>query len=408
MKIVCSNGFRGVLCLFESKSSTTKRIMRKFLSVSAALATLFSAIFVSCDDKENYTPCRIEIAAEGCGRVQFEGYHGYAQNYNPGNEVVVIAHPDEGYSFEGWYTKDPDALVSTERRYSFTVDGNLLLTARFVYESYSISISSTSGGCVCFENEAETSLTLPCGKEVTAIAKAEDGYTFIGWYKKSSSTPVSPQPSYSFKASENLDLIAKFDKKQFVDGYEYIDLELPSGTLWATYNVGATLPEENGGYYAWGETEEKSEYTWSTYKWCNGSNNTITKYCTGSIHGTVDNKRVLEAEDDVAQTKWGGSWRIPTANEQQELIDNCIWNKGKLNGSEGFWATSKSNGKSIFLPAAGCKEGKENNYCGIFGYYWSGATDNNSAAECIRFYNDHINIEGSERFIGHTVRPVCH
>lgn len=386
-----------------------KRIMRKFLSISTVLVTLFSLILASCDNEESYTPRRIELAAEGSGRIQFEGYQGCVQYYNPGNEVVIIAHPDEGYSFEGWYTKDPNALVSTERRYSFTVDEDLLLTARFVSRTYSISISSTSGGCVCFENEAETSLTLPCGKEVTAVAKAEDGYTFIGWYKKSSSTPVSPQPSYSFKASENLDLIAKFDKKQFVDGYEYIDLELPSGTLWAACNVGALNPEECGGYYAWGETEEKGEYTWSTYKWCNGSNNTITKYCTENIHGIVDNKRVLEAEDDVAQTKWGGSWRIPTANEQQELIDNCIWNPGKLNGTEGFWATSKSNGKSIFLPAAGCREGREIRYSGIFGYYWSVAScDENSNAYSLRFYDNHISREGYGRSAGFTVRPVCH
>lgn len=383
--------------------------MRKFLFTFTAVATLLSPTLVSCDDKESYTPCRIEIIAEGCGRVQFEGYHGNVQLYNPKNEVVVIAHPDEGYSFQGWYTQKTDALVSTERRYAFTVDEDLLLTARFVSRTYSISISSTSGGCVCFENEAETSLTLPCGKEVTAVAKAEDGYTFIGWYKKSSSTPVSPQPSYSFKASENLDMIAKFDKKQFVDGYEYIDLELPSGTLWAACNVGALNPEECGGYYAWGETEEKGEYTWSTYKWCNGSNNTITKYCTENIHGIVDNKRVLEAEDDVAQTKWGGSWRIPTADEQQELIDNCIWNPGKLYGTEGFWATSKSNGKSIFLPAAGCFIGKNVQYRGLFGYFWSGTLCNdNSNAYCIRFYNDYNNREGYGRSAGFTVRPVCH
>ena len=76
--------------------------MRKFLFTFTAVATLLSPTLVSCDDKESYTPCRIEITAEGCGRVQFEGYHGNVQLYNPKNEVVVIAHPDYGYSFKGW------------------------------------------------------------------------------------------------------------------------------------------------------------------------------------------------------------------------------------------------------------------------------------------------------------------
>ena len=383
--------------------------MRKFLFILTAVATLLSPILVSCDDKESYTPCRIEIVAEGCGRVQFEGFHGLVQLYNPKNEVVVIAHPDEGYSFKGWYEKEADKPVCTERRYAFTAEEPLLLTARFVNKSYTIRISTSSGGSVCFENETETSLTLPCGREVTAVAKADDGYTFIGWYKKDSTIPVSPQPNYCFKACDDTELIARFDKKQFADGYEYIDLELPSGTLWATCNVGAMNPEEHGGYYAWGETEEKSEYSWNTYKWCNGSNNTVTKYCYESIYDTIDNKTVLEADDDVAHSKWGGNWRMPTANEQQELFDNCVWNYGSLNGTDGYWATSKSNGMSIFLPAAGCREGKETLYCGTFGYYWSGtACNDNSNADCIRFYSNHTGMEGRGRFIGFTVRPVCH
>ena len=381
--------------------------MRKFLLTCTAFTMLLSPMLVSCDDKETDTPCRIEIATEGCGCVQFEGYHGHVQNYNHGNEVVVIAHPDEGYSFQGWYTQKTDAPVSTERRYAFTVDKDIMLTARFVYESYPITISGTSGGSVYFENEAETSLTLPCGREVTAIAKAEEGYTFIGWYKKDSTMPASPQPSYSFKASEKVDLIAKFDKKQVIDGHEYINLDLPSGTLWATCNVGALNPEECGGYYAWGETEEKSLYSWETYKWCNGSKNTITKYCTESIHGTVDNKPVLEPEDDVAQAKWGGDWKMPTADEMQELVDNCIWSRGRLNGVDGYWVTSKHNGKSIFLPKTGCRQGKEVLYCGIFGYYWSGALcDDNCDAYSLRFYDNHINHERYGRSTGFTVRPV--
>ena len=381
--------------------------MRKFLFTFTAVATLLSPTLVSCDDKESYTPCRIEIAAQEGGRVQFEGFHGNVQLYNTGNEVVVIAHPDDGYSFKGWYTQKTDASVSAERRYAFTAGEDLLLTARFAYESYPIRISCTTGGSVCFDNEIGTSLTLPCGRDITAVAKADDGYTFVGWYKMDSTMPVCPQPNYSFKACEEVDLIARFEKKQFAGGHEYIDLGLPSGTLWATCNVGATNPEEYGCYYAWGETEEKSVYSRSTYKWCDSD--TIIKYCTEGIYGIIDNKSVLEAEDDVAHIRWGGNWRIPTANEQQELSDNCDWNYGDLNGVVGYWVTSRNNGKSIFLPAAGCRQGSEVRYCGMFGYYWSGVLcGDNSNAYCLRFYDKQINREGYGRFTGFTVRPVCH
>ena len=131
--------------------------------------------------------------------------------------------------------------------------------------------------------------------------------------------------------------------------YEAVDLGLPSGIKWATCNVGATKPEEFGGYYAWGETEEKDDYSWGTYKWCNGSSTTMTKYCIDSSYGTVDNKTVLDLEDDVAHVKWGGSWRMPTRAEQEELRNNCTWTWTTQNAVNGYKVTSKTNGNSIFL-----------------------------------------------------------
>ena len=96
------------------------------------------------------------------------------------------------------------------------------------------------------------------------------------------------------------------------DEHEWVDLGLTSGTLWATCNVGATAPEDYGDYFAWGETEPKEDYSWSTYKWCNGSYKTQTKYCTNSKYGTVDDKTELEPEDDAAFVNWGSTWRMPT------------------------------------------------------------------------------------------------
>ena len=95
-------------------------------------------------------------------------------------------------------------------------------------------------------------------------------------------------------------------------GYEWVDLGLPSGTLWATCNVGANSPEEYGDYFAWGETQTKNVYNWGVYRLCGGSQNTMKKYCTNSSYGMVDNLTALESEDDAATVNWGSEWQTPT------------------------------------------------------------------------------------------------
>lgn len=139
---------------------------------------------------------------------------------------------------------------------------------------------------------------------------------------------------------------------------------------WAACNVGASSPEEYGGYYAWGETEEKSDYSWDTYKWCNGSWDSMTKYCTDSYCRTVDNKTVLDPEDDVAHVKLGGSWRMPTLDEIEELCNECTWTSTTYNGVKGQLVTGP-NGNSIFLPAAGYCRNTDFEYRGLEGGYSS-------------------------------------
>ena len=172
-------------------------------------------------------------------------------------------------------------------------------------------------------------------------------------------------------------------------------------------NVGATAPEEYGGYYAWGETEEKSDYSWSTYKYCNGTSTSITKYCTQSSYGTVDNKTTLEPGDDVAHVKWGGSWRMPTEAEQQELCDNCTWTWTTLNGVNGYRVTGP-NGNSIFLPAAGYRYGTEVYSRGSAGYYCSSSLLSYPIeAYYLCFYSSDYVWSSYNRYYGLTVRPVC-
>lgn len=156
-------------------------------------------------------------------------------------------------------------------------------------------------------------------------------------------------------------------------GHEFADLGLPSGTKWATCNVGASKPEEYGDYFAWGETEPKDNYDWSTYKWCNGSSTTMTKYCTNSEYGSVDNKIILELSDDAANANWRGDWRMPTKVEYDELrnLSYTTWTWTSLNGVNGYKVTSKTNGNSIFLPAAGYRYDSDLAYAGSNGYYLS-------------------------------------
>jgi hypothetical protein len=137
-------------------------------------------------------------------------------------------------------------------------------------------------------------------------------------------------------------------------------------------NVGATSPEDYGDYFAWGETVPKAIYSWSTYKLCNGSFTTLTKYCINSYYGDVDNKTVLDLSDDAANANWGGNWRIPTNAEQDELSNTSYttWTWTTLNGVKGCKVTSKTNGNSIFLPAAGYRVGSNLVDAGSYGYYW--------------------------------------
>ncbi len=189
---------------------------------------------------------------------------------------------------------------------------------------------------------------------------------------------------------------------------EAIDLGLPSGIKWASCNVGASNPEEYGGYYAWGETEEKNDYSLSTYKYCNGDEYSMTKYCTDSYYGTVDNKTTLEPGDDVAHVQWGGSWRMPTEAEQKELINNCTWSWTTLNGVRGHRVTGP-NGNSIFLPAAGFRSGEEVINQGFYGYYWSSSLSSfrSYSAYYLDFGSSRYGWDDGSRSYGRTVRPVC-
>lgn len=153
--------------------------------------------------------------------------------------------------------------------------------------------------------------------------------------------------------------------------HEYVDLGLPSGTLWATMNIGANSPEEYGDYFAWGEITPKEVYSWGTYKWCDGTPSSMTKYCIDSYYGLIDHKFELEPADDAAYMNWGPSWRMPTREQQIELRQYCTWQISSINDITGHLVTGP-NGNTLFFPRAGMYDGSTPNYyAGQFSFYWS-------------------------------------
>lgn len=155
--------------------------------------------------------------------------------------------------------------------------------------------------------------------------------------------------------------------------HEYVDLDLPSGTLWATCNVGADTPEDYGDYFSWGETQTKDYYDWSTYQYCNGNFDQLTKYCDNSTYGYndyTDNLIMLLPEDDAATANWGSGWHTPSKEEWEELFHYTTRGWTTQNGVVGMLFSS-SNGSSLFLPAAGCRSDWSTFSVGISGLYWS-------------------------------------
>ena len=194
--------------------------------------------------------------------------------------------------------------------------------------------------------------------------------------------------------------------------HEYVDLGLPSGTLWATCNVGATTPEGYGDYFAWGETQpNKNCYDWTTYKYTNGSKSKLTKYCSSISRGNnrfTDTLTTLQPMDDAATVNWGSDWRMPTKEDWEELLANTTLTWTIHNGMNGLLFTA-SNGNTLFLPAAGYRDGSSLNYAGSSIYYWSSSlrTDYTERAFGFHFISaDLLIMESKYRIEGRPVRAV--
>ena len=260
-------------------------------------------------------------------------------------------------------------------------------------------------------------------------------------------TGLEPSTTYYYKAYVQNGMAVKYGA---VKSFTTKESTIPAGAVdlgivmtrtdgttyklyWAQSNLSTSgfcaNPEDYGDYYAWGETEPyyteghsqdspcsswRSRtnplipgYNSASYKWCNESCTTLTKYNTNSSYGTVDNKTVLDSEDDVAHVKLGGKWRMPTDEEWTALGTQCTWTWTTQNGIYGRLVTS-SNGNSIFLPAAGYRSDTRLFDAGSLGGYWSSSiyTVNPYYAYLVYFNSDNVPRLSSSRCYGRSVRPV--
>lgn len=320
--------------------------------------------------------------------------------YQQGESCTVTAMANTGYTFLRW--TENGSQVSTNASYTFIVTSNRILVAQFQAITYTITVSAnpnnggevTGGGSYNYDNFC------------TVRATATNGFVFTNWTENE--IVISEQNEYTFTVTGNRTLVANFTFSGEI--HEYVDLGLPSGTLWATCNIGADTPEDYGDYFAWGETSTKNLYKWSTYRYCNGSATTLTKYCDNASYGNngfTDNLTVLEESDDAANVNWGTNWRMPTKEEWGELLNNTTNSWTTQNGVHGYLFTA-SNGRTLFLPAAGYRN--ENNLIndGSFGYYWSSSLNTGVPYNSWYEYFDSNNCykDTDYRCYGRSVRPV--
>lgn len=199
------------------------------------------------------------------------------------------------------------------------------------------------------------------------------------------------------------------DRGEQLDGHGFVDLGL--SVKWATCNIGADEPQLFGDYFAWGETAPKSEYSWPTYSLCNGTQNSLTKYCLSGDYGVEDHKLVLEPEDDAAVALWGNNWRMPTKEEWTELERYTTHAWERVEGAYGLKATSIINGNSIFLPAGGSIRFASHDQEGVFCHFWTSSLDDFGVNSC---YSHYVYIgdfqvwssRTDSRCFGRSVRPV--
>lgn len=331
-------------------------------------------------------------------------------------QAEQVTYTYEGGVLSGTLNMSAPALSSaSDKLIHFDVSGFTSGHNYKLYQDYvkPLTFTSVSAEGIIFKNEGtmgtcitgyEDGLMLSFSGilDASAVGKAVD-YQF-------SIDDVTSSTIYTRDAGTKTVSTAKYigigaiNNSSVWNAFEYVDLGL--SVKWAKFNVGATTETGYGDYYAWGETEIKSDYDWSTYKYCNGSRTTLTKYNLFDKLGSVDNKMTLDLDDDVAHVQWGGNWRMPTKAEWEELKLFCNTTETTQDGIYGYLVRSTIPGfsdRSIFIPKSGTYPGPDGSWSK--GYYWTN-TQSTSSSEYASYFDGVSVSSGYRRTTGLTVRPV--
>ena len=191
--------------------------MKKHVSILLGLLVIFSSLFTSCNNEDELDPniCKITVKSEGNGTISITDYIGASVNVLIGNRVEIVATPDEGWAFIGWYIIGTETPVSTDATFTFTTSESVTLTARFAKLS-DIIIRSGGNGRVAFKGAIGNSIPIVPGTEVTVIATPNTDCDFVGWFVGDSETPISTEETYTFTVTESIILTGKFIKRLIV------------------------------------------------------------------------------------------------------------------------------------------------------------------------------------------------
>ena len=359
-------------------------------------------------DVSNFITDETDPTVPAWAKAETKPEYDYGEIQNTPEQQVLSISNDTIFLTNGGFVKLPAATVG------FSGDYNDL-TNRPEIPTVPTAVSA-------FENDANylTSYT-----ETQTIADVAALGNSVNAQLKDVTNPTQNQDAATKKYVD--DLIAALQAQNaalqlaintlhvgVTNGHAWVDLGLPSGTKWATCNVGGTNPEDMGDYFAWGETTAKDDYTWESYRYAEGtslSDPRLTKYCDNAEYGNdeyTDELTILEPSDDAATANWGNGWRMPTQTEMQELVDNCDRTWTMQNGINGMLFTSRSNGNTIFLPAAGNYNDVGLGFVGNAGLYWSNSLYPNEP-----FYSRHLEFSSDDcypnyafRYEGFPVRAV--
>lgn len=383
--VVIVNEFKAQVADFKKKEAERKAKEEAERIVTMAFTAKQGA-------KGTYTGHVKDGKPEGKGSVVFESGGVYEGDFHNGwRHGKGYDKSSNGDIYEGDFSED-----------TRTGKGKLTKPDGRVWEGEFLN-GKSHGKTKCYYTNGDTSEGI---WENGAIANKPNVYTWAdgdrleceGWDGGSHGKGI-----YYWKDGRKEEQIWNHGKRvKEVNGHEYVDLGL--SVKWATCNVGASFHSDYGSYFAWGETTPKSEYSWASLRYCDADKmvNPFTKY------NFEDNKSRLELGDDAARANWGGSWRMPTDAEWSELRQKCTWIWTEQGGKKGYKVTSKVNGNSIFLPAAGYRAGTNLYDEGSYGDYWSSSlyTDYHSGAWRVSFCSDNVFRGNSNRYYANSVRPV--